>query len=96
MNSGVGPAVACAPMEMPGPGVPGREGLRQAEADGSWEREHQESLWQLSVTVSGGNDVLISQIINKYIFFIKNMDHLLIANHDIYLFDYAYVFITLT
>lgn len=74
--------------QMSGPGVPGREGLRQAEAGGSWEREHQESLWQFSVAISGGggNDVLISQIINKCMLFIKNMDHLLIANHDIYLF----------
>lgn len=30
-----------------------------------------------------GNDVLIAQIINKYMLFIKNMGHLLIANHDI-------------
>lgn len=63
MNSGIGPAVARVRTEMPGLGVPGREGLWQAEAEGSWEREHQESLSQFSVAVSGGggNDILISQ-----------------------------------
>lgn len=58
--------------QMPGPGVPRREGLGQAEAEAHG-RERIRRAYGSFLAVSGGgsNDVLISQIINKYMLFIK-------------------------
>lgn len=87
MNSGIRLSVAQARTEMSGPSGAWEGGILTDRTRRLRVRESIPGrLTEFFVAVNGGGDkdFLILQITNKYILLNKNMDHLLIVNHDTY------------
>lgn len=72
--------------EMSGPDSAQREEFRQAEPEGFMAEIAFQQGWWSSFVAVGGNEFLISQVVNKYILPIEKIYQLLMVNHGIYPF----------